>query len=394
MYKRERTTRDTPSFSSSLLNEIYRSIDEEVGADLTRDPRFRECLARERKGSKCDEWAGEVEVLDWRVSRGFDRHALLFGSMSSCSDSSSNGFSSSDSASMSGGANNRRSSVAPPRLKAVRSSMSLETGVKGDSALFHEHRKLPGLDGDEGIIRTKSRVPSFYSSLKKVKHPVSPGAKLASFINSIFTANINGRKPKLSATTEVKSGDSSACSSASSFTRSCLSKYSPKTREKLRDGAKRTVRFFPISVILDENSRPCAQKPLYLEGNGSARENATNRTIQDSCMDAHRKSVDKTRYNPPADRRSRGPGSAIEFLQNYRRNQNKVEKTAKVAGITTGSSKYQVGCDHDTESCTSSDLFELDHLELLSGDMYCEELPVYETTHIGTNCAIASGVIV
>ena len=46
--------------------------------------------------------------------------------------------------------------------------------------------------------------------------------------------------------------------------------------------------------------------------------------------------------------------------------------------------------DDDDVSCSSSDLFELDHL--IGAARYQEELPVYETTNLETNKAIASGL--
>lgn len=49
--------------------------------------------------------------------------------------------------------------------------------------------------------------------------------------------------------------------------------------------------------------------------------------------------------------------------------------------------------DEDCLSDSSSDLFELDHLAIFGSNRYSEELPVYETTHFGRNCAIASGLI-
>ena len=46
--------------------------------------------------------------------------------------------------------------------------------------------------------------------------------------------------------------------------------------------------------------------------------------------------------------------------------------------------------DDDIQSCSSSDLFELDHL--VGARRYQEELPVYETTNLETNKAIANGL--
>lgn len=51
----------------------------------------------------------------------------------------------------------------------------------------------------------------------------------------------------------------SACSSAASFSRSCLSKSSSK-KGKLK---KNSVRFYPVSVIVDEDCRPSGQKCIY-----------------------------------------------------------------------------------------------------------------------------------
>jgi hypothetical protein len=51
--------------------------------------------------------------------------------------------------------------------------------------------------------------------------------------------------------------------------------------------------------------------------------------------------------------------------------------------------------DDDAASYSSSDLFELDHLAVIGKDRrYSEELPVYETTHLDTNRAIANGLMV
>jgi len=50
--------------------------------------------------------------------------------------------------------------------------------------------------------------------------------------------------------------------------------------------------------------------------------------------------------------------------------------------------------DDDDVSCCSSDLFELENfLEIGIVDQYREELPVYETTHVDANRAIANGFI-
>ncbi|KAK8343545.1 hypothetical protein V6Z12_A07G022100 [Gossypium hirsutum] len=295
--ERYRHKRDNPSFSSSLLDQICRSIDDNDGISDTKnqglkfnskkqeiwDPQ-RDCLIEKWMENKVSEKkiAGKKQGLkDFKKSHHHHHHVSLFSSSSSSSDSSSGGFfSSSDTESLYG---SKTSVSAPPE-------------------------KL-----DE---RSKSRAMKIYGNLKKVKQPISPGARLASFINSLFTNSKKTKNPDDDdgdgddEYDERKLKSSQVCSSASSFSRSCLSK---NTREKSRNGVKRTVRFCPVSVIVDEDSRPCGQK--------------------------------------------------------------------------------HDDDDDDAGSESSSDLFELDHLVLMGNDRYKEELPVYETTHVETNRAIANGFI-
>ncbi|KAI4377011.1 hypothetical protein MLD38_014708 [Melastoma candidum] len=440
-----RLEREIPSFSSSLLDEIYRSIDAESGSELAQERGlYADCVGRRKQG-KCGTKAGDVEVFDriesvragaWvekrakereTVQRGqvcpepekklrrdcdFDHDAVFFSSASSSSDSSSNGFSSSDTESAYGGGKTRASCFVPlPRPKPVRTSIasrSDKTGAKTEFSPFQEQRNARAFNiGDE--MNSKSRGSKIYSNLKKMKQPISPGGKLASFINSLFTANSTPRKAKPSAKQAVpyteeenfdgklKSGDSSACSSTSSFSRSCLSKYSPTTREKLRNGSKRTVQFYPMSVILDEDSRPCGQKSLpwdhqeYEKQIAKMGRSVSIPAARNSGTNMHKKIEEQTRHSQRKDRSSQAEEAAREFLRNYHRNQKKIEKAANAVTVTSrgdhrsshhdqdnGESNYD-----DAASCTSSDLFELDHLSVLGNDMYCEELPVYGTTRVG-----------
>ncbi|XP_016549950.2 protein BIG GRAIN 1-like B [Capsicum annuum] len=48
---------------------------------------------------------------------------------------------------------------------------------------------------EDGFKKTKSRAMKIYRGLKKVKQPISPGGRLSTFFNSLFT---NGRKTKIS----------------------------------------------------------------------------------------------------------------------------------------------------------------------------------------------------
>lgn len=190
--------------------------------------------------------------------------------------------------------------------------------------------------------KTKSKAMKIYSDLKKIKQPISPGNRLATFINSLFNAGNLKKSKTTSNRTQTES--ISACSSTSSFSRSCLSNTS-----KGKSGIKRSVRFYPVSVIVDEDSRPCGHKSLY--------EN-------DSILSENRRVVE----------------AAKELLKNYR----------KKGEFSERNRRNDEDDDDDVASCASSDLFELDSIGI---ERYREELPVYETTRIDTNRAIASGLI-
>ncbi|CAF2212382.1 unnamed protein product [Brassica napus] len=170
-----------------------------------------------------------------------------------------------------------------------------------------------------------------YSDLKKVKQPISPGRRLATFLNSIFTGN--SKKPNKTATSS-----STTCSSASSFSKSCLSK-TPSSSEK----SKRSVRF-------------CE----------STRQRQNFDTFESRVMEENRRVIE----------------AAKELIRTYQKNKD-------VVNIIGKEEEDDEEDDDDGGSCASSDLFELDHLSVIGIDSYREELPVYETTRFNTNRIIS-----
>ncbi|KAF3446094.1 hypothetical protein FNV43_RR11273 [Rhamnella rubrinervis] len=456
MYRRERTPREgrykhdkeNQSFSSSLLDKIYRSIDEgdkhcedlkfftetiakkqtKSGGKSNRVMKEEEGMAGLRRACLIEKWmdkkVGEKVGVQQRrqyyseFDRKLDHHdnysdhdVMFFSSTSSSSDSSSGGFSSSDTESMYC-AKSKASCFAPPMPKPVRTSVtsrSEQTEKKQRTLLYEERRELHVYDDyhhnsvtteqtpklDQVLIKSKSRALKIYKNLKKVKQPISPGGRLASFINSLFTTGTTKKATKnsssvasyddASAEKKTKSVLASTCSSASSYSRSCLSKNSPSTREKLRNGVKRTVSFYPVSVIVDEDCRPCGHKCLYEEQDSTLmpvtvptawkiRRSPTRKTDEELKVQV----FEKTR---------RVEEAARVFLRDYRQSQMKNELMHReFRGVDEED-------DDDAASYSSSDLFELDHLSVIGNDRYREELPVYETTHVDTNRAIANGLI-
>ncbi|KAK6911880.1 hypothetical protein RJ641_023973 [Dillenia turbinata] len=336
-------TNHIPSFSSTLLEAIYRSIDDGEEEFYREKMRKKENLERARVVEK---WMIEKKMSEKVIIRrkstaetnhhSQQRISRSYGSSSSSDSSSGGGFFSSSDAESSFGFQK----PTKPKPKPIRTSRSES----------HHEKQIKHENGFGGFNRTKSRALKIYGDLKKVKQPISPGGKLATFLNSLFT---NAKKSKVSAAAGVAESKSSAqasstCSSASSFSRrSCLSK-TPSS--KFGNGvAKRSVRFYPMSVIVDEDCRPCGHKTLYSE--------------------------------------SDEPHNHTNFLDKFER---KIRHEYEDDEEDEDDEEEE---DDDAFSCSSSDLFELDNLSTLGIERYRQELPVYETTHFDTNRDIANGYL-
>ncbi|KAL4283728.1 hypothetical protein GQ457_16G001850 [Hibiscus cannabinus] len=368
------STGDNPSFSSTLLDKIYRSIDD--GETKSEDLRFysetmqrkqrmsgsqRACLIEKWMEKKVSEKENAVKkhvfsdsefVRKSHHEHEHDHDGVFFSSTSISSDSSSGGFSfsSPDTESMYCTKTKAPSCFVRPWPKPVKTRVS---AVQSDKP-----------------VKVKQR---------QQRPPISPGGRLASFINSLFTTGHTKKSksspttPALSPTVSVSRDQKpvSSCSSSSSCSRSCLSKNSPSTREKLRDGSKRTVRFCPVSVIVDEHSRPCGQREIVKPPSNK---------------------YDKEMKFQTTDKARRVEEMAREFLKEYHQNQKKndfISRDSRRNYVL----KHEDEDEDDASSCSSSDLFELDHHVLLGNKRYEQELPVYETTHVETNLAIANGLI-
>ncbi|KAH0895157.1 hypothetical protein HID58_057586, partial [Brassica napus] len=191
-----------PSFSSTLLDQIYNSIDSSSLSDVSM----------RKKQNRAVEEIEKILVNRRAVpgdsvrSRNLKTAEPVFSKHSSSSSSSdSSGLSSSSSDSF------YRRSRSPPEIphpKPIRTTV--------------ERRERP----NDNNNKVKSKALEMYSDLKRVKQPNSPGGRLATFLNSIFTGNT--KKPNKTATSS-----STTCSSASSFSKSCLSK-TPSSSEKLK----------------------------------------------------------------------------------------------------------------------------------------------------------------
>ncbi|CAA7018453.1 unnamed protein product [Microthlaspi erraticum] len=345
-----------PSFSSTLLDQIYRSIDD---SSTNSDVSMRK--KQNRAGSLDENRVCLEKILvnrraiadDFVRSRNPKNAEPVFFKHSSSSSSDSSGVSSSESDSF---YRRSRSSRSPPAIchpKPIRTTVERSPQA---------HR--PNSKQEHGsFLRTKSKALKIYSDLKKVKQPISPGGRLATFLNSIFTGAGNTKKlnkinttAAAAATSTASAPSSTTCSSATSFSRSCLSK-TPSSSEK----SKRSVRFCPVNVIHDEDSKRNNHNKLYgNNGRESNRRHQNFDTLELRVMEENRRVIE----------------AAKELIRTYHKNKDVVDISVEED-------------DDDAASCASSDLFELDNLSAIGIERYREELPVYETTRLNTNRIIS-----
>lgn len=385
---RKQHQRENPSFSSTLLDVIYRSIDE--GHHKTEEKQEKLIFYKEtsttmrkmksveaektnfRKTRKVDNLNGRNSLTEYeRTTRSNSNTLSMHSSSSSSESSSAGGFSSSDSESFYG----------LHKPKPIRTSVSEKPNI---DSLNHSHNhfvQTQNPKNENSFGKTKSKaLRILYGDLKKSKQPISPGARLASFLNSLFTSSGNTKKSKVSTSSsatkiatnsvlEAKSAQASTCSSVSSFSRSCLSK-TPSSRS----GTKRSVRFCPVSVIVDEDCKPCGHKNLHEGEKG---------LVANSMYDG-KKSSEELRLHVIQESR-RVEELARDLLKNYQK-KNEVDFDMKFEDEDDDE-------DDDGASCSSSDLFELDNLSVIGIERYREELPVYETTHFNPNRVISNGFV-
>ncbi|AED91756.1 Protein BIG GRAIN 1-like D [Arabidopsis thaliana] len=352
-----------PSFSSTLLDEIYNSIDPKT---QKTQPYVGSVNTTTKKQSIVTR-----SVPDRKIHR--DR---FFGSVSSSSDSNSSIFSSSDTELTHG----KKTTSSRPLCFGPSKTKPRKTE---DKTLFHQNRATRVYDDydyasdvpkfnrhDENWENTRNRRSVKSSgNQKKPKTPASPGGRIVNFLNSLFSNNSKQSNAVKSYPRKTSYDDSAyvrktsndyhssttTCSSASSFSRSCMNKGYEKSSGRI----KRSVRFSPVNVIVPESF---TSKEEDYFSNGNAR-----KSVKKNVEDGGRRSVEEI---------------AREFLRDYHKNHE--NSLVKTNGFEDYEDDDEDDDDDDVASDSSSDLFELD----LVGNhhhhnVYGDELPVYETTFAG-----------
>ncbi|KVI05864.1 protein BIG GRAIN 1-like B [Cynara cardunculus var. scolymus] len=395
---RYRGQRDNPSFSSSLLDVIYRSIDErdEDSVVYRRTMKKRQsidgCFQVDKQKNNGSigrsggtKFTGEVVVRRKSAagvescSQRSEGDSFFFNSNigSSCSTYGV-GFPSSEVETIYG---------FPSRPRPIRTSFIEDDNCNTREKQVQTHPS-DDLQTKGKFVKTKSRAMKIYGYLKKGKQPISPGGRLATFFISLFTTG-NGKKSTMSSSCtgihdeaiihsnrKSKSANVSTSSSTTSFSRSCLSRTPPSSTGKLTTGMKRSVRFYPGNVIVDEYCQPRGRKSL--QGNRS--DSPAVKFAKESFNEELKKHL--TEKNRQIEQ------TTMNLLKNY---QKKVEYVFD--SIKINSKNDEDYNDDEAASYASSDLFELDHLSAIGKDLCMEELPLYETTSIDANRAIANGFL-
>lgn len=257
-----------PSFSSSLLDAMYRSIDESNGAH------------RRNTATKVED---DIESLRRAIiiEKWIENHST-------------------------------------PRHLPSNSASSTDSSVFSSS--------------ETESPKPKSRAHKIYGDFIKVKEPISPGAKISNFFNSIFSPRnfksttrqcVDHEWSSIRKSRSMKDV-TTTCSTASS--RSCLTKNASSRASK----SKRSVRFCAVETACNhEFAKPPVGSQFI------------------------KKNIDSFRV--------------LEGKNNVRKYELRDCYT------------YHSERDLDDMSCASSDLFELENIARLEEE---EELPVYETTTI------------
>ncbi|CAH9065203.1 unnamed protein product [Cuscuta epithymum] len=236
-----------------------------------------------------------------------------------------------------------------------RSSSAAQTAEADFSGSFWKCNSSSKKTSCFNSTRSSKTVRTTTLGLEKsrmIKPPVSPGARLTHFINCLFVSRSHARKGR------DKSAPSTSASTPTSIARSCLN----KTPRMSRSGAKRTVRFNPVGVILGEEN-------AYGGGESPAP------GFQETKKALHEAGL------------SRGHIVLKGYHQHRNRHQWKNEESWMSAEEGRDCS------DDDDLSDSSSDLFEIDHHALFGKRRFREELPVFESTHLDSSRIIATGLV-
>ncbi|XP_062200487.1 protein BIG GRAIN 1-like [Phragmites australis] len=229
---RPRRRAGQPSFSSTLLDAICDSMDEQPGGLRTAaaDTATERAVAAAAKKQR----EADVHCYYYYKPSLAARHRATPAPGPSAEDCPGRGYFSSSEVEYS-----------LRRLRPIRTS-----GGSGATAAPPAEKQEP--------VTEKARKPSAASARGGYRRPASPGARLASLLNTIFS----GRKRHTARQHPDPAEEEPACSTTPSCARACLAKTPPSARG--RASRCRTVRFLDIDgeVALAAAAVGCRQVPV------------------------------------------------------------------------------------------------------------------------------------
>lgn len=217
----------------------------------------------------------------------------------------------------------------------------------------------------------------------KPKQPISSGSKLTNFLNALFMGGGTRKKNISSSYTvsdsnsdhsaETKPSSSYSYSSSSYQSKSCLSKASGGSKNT--DGVKRCVTFYPTSVIVDENSRPCGEKYLHGVEKLDPHPNPSNyRQITHPSTEAHKLPLLSKKLNHRSlEVYSHTVAGTANNIIGKHPKENSIIEAALIRDLDKRDENEE---DDDEGSYSSSDLFELESLDIIDMTVYENKLPV------------------
>ncbi|PWA98732.1 charged multivesicular body protein 2a [Artemisia annua] len=278
--------RKTPSFSSSLLDSILRSIDEtnehvsqqqlhdrDHDHDMTfayepkvmskinvkKSHAINEGVEQQmpslRRAIMIDQWMetqnnnnnnsnnisycnGNGQSTDCYISRKSTRKC------SSDSISSGTTFTTSSATS--------EQTETPSTYRSLPNSFTISRNTA--EAVFRDNTQKGDSKREGKFMKlTKLRAMKIYGDLKKVKQPISPGSRISAFLYSLFASSKKAKIEEsiqnfrtLKKSRSIKQDTTMSCTS---FSRSCMSK------KQHSNGVKRSVRFYPETETVDVMGR-------------------------------------------------------------------------------------------------------------------------------------------
>ncbi|KAI3814457.1 hypothetical protein L1987_14097 [Smallanthus sonchifolius] len=257
--------RKTPSFSSSLLDSILRSIDETNDGGLHDDNQqfhYHDLMffASEPKRSNKIHLPQTNLINEEEQIPSLRRAIMIDQWMATHNKSNRNGYvSPKRSSKLSTDSSSSGTTTSPSTYRSLPNSFTI-TQKTAEAIFLDDTQKASPTKLDGKFMKsTKLRAMKIYGDLKKVKQPISPGRRISTFIYSLFAsssstsskkAKIEESMPNFRSLKKSRSIKQDTTLTCTSFSRSCMSK------KQNSSSVKRSVRFYPANdaVILDQKS--------------------------------------------------------------------------------------------------------------------------------------------